>query len=215
MVAKQASADLSLNDGGLAAAAVDLADIAGEGATIGRISASLQRVASGRADHQTASWAVTASLDGLVLPEDPRLLLGHSLTTASLQARLMGELPTGTLQSALKAWRDDGGTLEVDALSFDWPPLQLTGKGTVALDRDMQPILASTSTVRGVFEAVDSLTVAGVIRQKDAGVAKLVLGLLMKPAADGRKELTVPLTVQNRTLSVGPVALLKVPEVVW
>jgi hypothetical protein len=66
-----------------------------------------------------------------------------------------------------------------------------------------------------LFEAVDALTRSGTVRAQDAGMIKLVFGLLMKPGANGEKTLSVPVTVQNRTLSIGPVKLFEVPAVVW
>lgn len=216
VMVKDGTADLRFDRSGLVDGAAAFVGIAADvPVSIDSLAVTVNRLSTDAADHAVASWGLSASLNGLALPQDPRLVLGHSISSARLELRLMGNLGAGALPQAVAAWRDDGGTVEIDALSLDWPPLGLTGKGTVALDRNMQPMLASSCTIRGLFDAVDSLSRAGTIRAKDAGMAKLVLGLLMKPGADGTKELTVPVGVQDRTLSVGPVPLMKVPEVVW
>jgi hypothetical protein len=141
--------------------------------------------------------------------------LSRQVTSLRLEAQLLGNIGPGPLLQALAAWRDDGGTVKIDRLAVDWPPLGLSGNGTLALDRDMQPILASSCAIRGLFDALDGLVRASLIKDQDARVIKLVLGLLSRRAADGVQELTVPVTVENRTLYVGPAALLKVPALVW
>jgi hypothetical protein len=214
--AGSATADLIIETNGFVdTVTVAIADATAEGAELGRLNATLHRLAPVKVDYSVASLAISAEIDKLVLPSDPRMVLGHSLTHAKLEARVMGSIPAGPLKPALAAWSGEGGIVQIDGLALDWPPLGLSGKGTLALDRDMQPILASTSTLRGLFEAIDALTRAGTVRAKDAGLAKIVLGMLARPAADGVPELTVPLTVQNRTLYIGPAALLKVPAVNW
>ncbi|HLN25576.1 MAG TPA: DUF2125 domain-containing protein [Patescibacteria group bacterium] len=214
--ADSATADLVIDAGGIVdTVSIVIADASAEGAALGRLTATLRRLAPGKVDYTVASLGLSAEIDRLMLPETPRMVLGHSLTHAKLEARVMGSIPPGPLKPALAAWSGDGGIVQIDGLSLDWPPLGLSGKGTLALDRDMQPILASTCTLRGLFEAIDTLTRAGTVRAKDAGLAKIVLGLLSRPAADGVQELTVPLTVQNRTLFVGPAGLLKIPQMNW
>jgi len=214
--ADSVTADLVLDTSGVVDSVnLGIANASAEGAELGRLSATLRRLAPGKVDYTAASLGLSAELEKLVLPDFPHMVLGHSLMHAKLEARVMGSIPAGPLKPALAAWSGDGGIVQIDGLTLDWPPLGLSGKGTLALDRDMQPILASTCTLRGLFDAIDALTRAGTVRAKDAGLAKIVLGLLTRPAADGVPELTVPLTVQTHTLYVGPAALLKIPPLNW
>lgn len=209
------SADLQFDGHGLGAASIDLVAATAGPLRAGRLNIQWQRLAVGKVEHAVASWGLRASLENLTLPEDPRLLFGSLLPSVRLETHLQGSLIGWPLTQALTAWRDDGGTLEIDNLSVDWPPLALSGKGTLALDSDLQPMLASSCNVRGLFEAVDALTRSGVVRAQDAGMVKLAFGLLMKPGKDGEKTLSVPVTVQNRMLSVGPAKLFAVPVLTW
>ncbi|PKU26190.1 DUF2125 domain-containing protein [Telmatospirillum siberiense] len=213
--ADAASADLQFDDHGLVGASIRLAAVALADSRLGRLSVDVRRQASGRIEHTMTSWESHILLEDLVLPDDPRLLFGTRLPAIRLDSRLQGSVPGGSPAQALAAWRDDGGTLEIDALSVDWPPLALSGKGTLALDSDMQPMLASTCDIRGLFAAIDALVRGGVIRGQDAGMVKLAFGLLMKPGKDGEKTLSMPVTIQNRVLSIGPVKLLDLPVVTW
>lgn len=215
VAAADATADLAFDRQGLSSAALALAELAAGPVRLRRLDASLHRLAVGPAVHTTPTLALSVVVGDLDLPDDPRLVFGHRLTAARLEARLMGSLPNGAPKVALAAWRDDGGTLEIDSLSLNWPPLGVSGTGTLALDQEMQPLLASSCTIRGLFEAIDTLAEAGNVRAKDANLAKLVLGLMTKPAPDGAKEWVVPVTLENRTLYVGPAALMKVPALAW
>lgn len=215
LAAGGAAADLLFDGHGLERATIRLAVVAAMGGRLDRLDLDLRRLASGKVDHTVASWETHLALDNLVLPENPGLLFGPHLPSVRLDAHLQGSLPSGSLKEALAAWRDDGGTLEIDALSMDWPPLALSGKGTAALDSDMQPLLASTCEIKGLFPAIDALTRGGVIRGQDAGVIKLALGFMMKSGRDGQKTLTLPLSIQNRMLSIGPVKLFDVPPLPW
>ena len=213
--AKDLSADLVLDADGSAETSLDVTQASVGTAHLDRLMATVQRLSNGPADHTTPTWGLKAGVESLVLPNDPRLVLGRTIGSARLEVRLLGRVPPGPLRDGLAKWRDDGGTVDIDSLSLYWPPLGLTGSGTLALDHDMQPLLASRCTIRGLFGAVDTLTRDGIVHAKDAGVAKLILGLLMKPAADGVQELAVPVTLQNRALYVGPAHLMKIPEVRW
>ena len=54
-------------------------------------------------------------------------------------------------------WRDAGGTVEVDRMTFAYGPLKLEANGTVALDTGLQPQAAFSIRAEGVFRAVEAL----------------------------------------------------------
>jgi len=84
------------------------------------------------------------------------------------------------------------------------------------VDKAMQPIGAMSGQVGGLFETIDRLRDAGQVRSRDATTAKLVLATLARrDAATGRSVIDVPLTLQDRILSIGPVRVLEVPAVTW
>lgn len=158
--------------------------------------------------------AFKAAFAGIELASGPSPVLGRHIAELSARGRLAGRLRGGP--TALAAWRDDGGTVEFERLVVDWPPLRVVAEGTLALDEAMQPLAALSGEVSGLFETVDAAAAAGLVRPKDAGTAKLLLGLMARtPPGGGPPSLTVPITIQDRRLYVGPAAVARLPEVAW
>lgn len=167
-------------------------------------------------DHRRPSFEASIEARGLRVPQRLNLPLGHRIDTLALQAAVLGRIPTGPPVEALAAWRDAGGTLEIRHFAIDYGPLGLQTNGTFALDAALQPIAALTAKVTGFFETVDQLRARGLVADRQATMAKVILGVLAKrPADGGPPTLNAPLTVQESTLYVGPVALAKLPPVRW
>lgn len=215
LTAAAADADLAFGPHGLESVALELAGLTVEGIEVGRAGLTLTRLAFAPAGFAEPSLALSLTASAIDLAAAPPPPMDRRLTTVSLAARVLGWLPAGPPKSAAEAWRSDGGTVEIEALTVDWKPLKLAGQGTLALDRDLQPILSSSCRIQGLGPAIDALAARQLIKPRDGAVAKLVLGLLARPAADGRPEVMVPLSVENRMLYVGPAALFKLPELMW
>lgn len=112
----------------------------------------------------------------------------------------------------LVRWRDGGGTVDLRRMVLAWGPLKVDGKGTVALDGEMRPLGAGTARLQGLSPTLDRLVARGQVKAQDASVAKIVLGLLAQPTADGGSEVTAPITAQNGRLFLGPVSILTLPR---
>ncbi len=168
------------------------------------------------ADHDRGSVAFDVSIDGLVLPpsEDPPLGRGIQHITAS--GALMGRIPPGPPEQALRRWRDDGGTLELRGLAIDWGPFHLTGEGTFTLDQAMRPLAAMTATISGHGETLDALVAKGVVPPREGGIARLLLTAMSRTPEDGSPpRIDVPLTAQDGFLHVGPLKLIPLPAIGW
>ena len=144
------------------------------------------------------------------------LPFGPDVSRIVVEADLFGPLAPGPPEVALPAWRDAGGTIEVTRFGVRHGPLAADADGTLALDGALQPIGAFTLRSRGFLHLVASLSRRGAIGEGAARAAGLVLGALTRPAADGGPPvLSVPVTLQDRTVHVGPVALARWPPVRW
>ncbi len=144
--------------------------------------------------------------------------LGPDLALVSLSAVMTGPLPSGPAWAVeLGAWRDGGGTLTVRDLSLVWGPLAVGAAGRLALDQAMQPAGNGTARIVGYAETLDALVADGSIGRGAATAVKAVLMLLARPSATAGAppEVDVPLHLEDRTLSVGTIPLLKIPEVSW
>ncbi len=169
---------------------------------------------------ETARPAVLLRLDATqVATARARLpALGPDIALVSLSVVMTGPLPSGPAWTVgLGAWRDGGGTLTVRDLSLVWGPLAVGAAGRLALDRAMQPAGEGTARIVGYAATLDALAVDGSIGRGAATAAKAVLMLLARPStgAGAPPEVDVPLRLEDRTLSVGTIPLLRVPAVTW
>ena len=192
--------------------------IAGSGAAslLSVASADAQIVLPARppADHRQESARVALQLSGIGLPKAVPSL-GATVDKVTLTAVLKGAIPAGKLRDALTAWRDDGGTIELEQGTLDWGKLAVSANGTLAVDGTLQPMGAVTATIEHHDAVIDAAVAGGTMRAQDANLAKILLGLMAKPDADGNKQLNLPVTLQNRRLYLGPAQLAVLPMITW
>jgi hypothetical protein len=94
--------------------------------------------------------------------------------------------------------------------------LFVEGDGTLALDRDLQPVGALSARVSGYGGALDMLADAGLVRPAVAAAATTVLNLIAKIPNEGDPaEARMPITIQDRQFSVGPVNFFEFPRIPW
>jgi hypothetical protein len=166
-------------------------------------------------DEKTTGYALTVDAAALKLPHSPALPLGTEVAEAHLKAELLGALHATPWPAALARWRDDGGTVELKRLRLTYDRARFDGDGTFALDAAGQPVGAMTVRIQGFTEALDALAHQRVIDTGAAALAKAVLKAVAEADAAGQQTLTVPMTLQERTLFVGPVPLARLPAVDW
>ena len=161
--------------------------------------------------------AFTTSAEAIGLPPDFRWALGSRISSLSIDGALNGPLPrVPGLAHRATAWRDGGGSLEIQRLALGWGPLGLTGSATLALDMRLQPMGTGTARIVGYAETLDALAASGGITKQAAMAAKALAGLIARvPADGGRPEIEVPLTLQDRTLSIRQIPLARIPELTW
>lgn len=153
------------------------------------------------------------SFEGVDLPEDMGEGLGSRIETLSLDASWVGPMPADTKRDAVMAWRDAGGTIELNSLNLRWGPLGLSTQGTLALDKELRPMGALTADIVGYGDVIDALILSDVIPLGDAFMAKVAFNVMAEKPADGGPPVLrkVPLTAQNGDLFVGPVQFAKLP----
>ena len=130
-----------------------------------------------------------------------------AVSRAELQLTVTGRPPLDApLPQALAAWRDAGGTLEVQAVTLDWGELSMQGSGTLAVDGEMRPMGSLTAKIRGYDVLLDAARDDGQITDGATRAAKAVLGLLA--AANGGM-LSVPVRLQDGQAFLGPVLIAR------
>ncbi len=164
--------------------------------------------------HTERAIGVALDVRGLSLPTVPTPFR-NPVDEISLGVTVMGEIPAAPARQAAAAWRDSGGTLELDHVTVRWGSLTISGSGTVALNADLQPIGGFSGAIEGYDELLKALVAAGRMRAGDARLAQLALGMLAKAGRDGRPEIATSFTIQNGEMYLGPAKLGKAPRIVW
>jgi len=164
--------------------------------------------------HTERAVGIAFDVRGVSLPTVPTPFR-NLVDEISLGVTAMGEISAAPARQAAAAWRDSGGTLELDRVALRWGSLTISGSGTVALDADLQPIGAFSGAIVGYDELLKALVAGGRIRAGDARLAQLALGMLAKAGPDGRPEIATSFTIQNGEMYLGPAKLGKAPRIVW
>jgi hypothetical protein len=197
-------------EGKLARLTLDLGEVelseppAIEKSRIARAQITLSPHRAPEATYRTDTLDSMIRLEELVLATPPRTGLGPRVVLAELNTSFKGRLPPGPLAKSVDAWRDDGGTIEINRLTLLWGPLDLDGSGTLALDPANRLLGAFTARLRGYAETMDAFASAGLVRPRDAAGVKIALNLFARQGQNGKpNELVVPLTAQDGRLAVG------------
>lgn len=161
------------------------------------------------------SSRLAVRIENLTVPGALPPPLSNTLHEIAFNADVVGPVGDGALPKLLAAWSAAGGAIDLKDVTLDWPPITVSGEGSVALDQDLQPMGAFTSRVAGFTEVLDIMVREHRVGNDEAAVAKAMLGLMAKPGPGGRAEISVPLTVQERVLTAGPLKLFALPRIDW
>lgn len=179
-------------------------------------------------DRGTVTWRVRTAAEGepavtldvgaetITLPRGPVTVLGDRLQGVAIDAVLTGPTvyTSGPRQRA-EEWRDGGGTLELRRMGFTIGSTGVESSATIALDDSLQPMGAATTRITGARQALDLLAKAGLLPQRAAGMAQAALPLMTRRADNGEAYVEVPLTLQDRRLTLGRIPILRVPFWTW
>ena len=164
--------------------------------------------------HTEPAFGLAADLHGVEVPSPPAPFK-NPVDDIAFGVTLMGAFSPDQPAAAAAAWRDAGGTLELDHFDLHWSSLAVAGSGTLALGPDLQPIGGFSGSVSGYDEALGALVAAGQMRASDARLARVALAMLAKTGPDGRPEIATSFTIQNGQMYLGPAKLGPAPRIVW
>jgi hypothetical protein len=141
---------------------------------------------------------------------------GRRIESLAADAALSGPVPPGRVPvQRAEAWRDGGGSLELSRLALRWGPAQVEAAATLALDEALQPMGAGSLRLTGAMEALQALADAGLVGRRAAGTARIMLPLMARPSATGATEIEVPVTLEDRTLALARIPVLRLQPWIW
>jgi hypothetical protein len=164
--------------------------------------------------HTDASLGLALDLRQVHLSSPPPSL-SSMVDEVALGVTVKGAVPAGPLAQAVAAWRDAGGTIELDNLHLQWGGLGATANGTIALDQELQPIGAFSGGIEGFGEILKALVEADRMSAEQAALAQIALTTLAKAGPDGKPQIATSFTIQNGKMYLGPAQLGEAPRIVW
>jgi hypothetical protein len=164
--------------------------------------------------HTDRALGLAADLRGLRVPLTPTPFQG-AIDDLAFGATVLGAIPAGPPRVVATAWRDAGGTVELDRFALRWADVAVNGSGTMALGPDLQPIGAFSGAVSGLDELLKALATAGQLRMGDLTLARIGLAALAKPGPNGKPEVSTSFTIQNGQMYLGPLKLGPAPRINW
>jgi hypothetical protein len=193
---------------------VSILQVTGAGEAAGQVTAEVTLPRQRPRSHREVGLDASLAVFHLTLPR-PVTALGDTIEHCSVDLNVKGALPAGDWRQALAAWRNDGGTLELERGDLEWGALRLEASGTFALDSAMQPIASLSASIVNHGALVDAVVAAGLLPKRNAAVVKLVLDLLAHRGSNGQSRLTAPVTLQNGVVSIGRAEIAHVPPIQW
>ena len=145
----------------------------------------------------------------------PPPIFSDMIDDVAFGVTVKGAVPDGPLVQAIAAWRDAGGTIELDHLHLNWGGLGANATGTIALDQDLQPIAALSGGIEGFGTILTALVEAGRLDTEEAALAQIALSVLAKRGPDGKPQIETSFTIQDGKMYLGPAKLGDAPRIVW
>ena len=162
---------------------------------------------------QKSALDVSVDLTGINLNSSPVDYFNY-IKNAYLGVNIIGFLDASNVSSVVD-WRDDGGTIEINKLRVDAPPISLEMRGTLSLDQELKPIGAGKVLVYGAKEFIEKKVGTRDISRTEGLIIQLALSLLpTKINGDGKLSIQIPITAQKGKLQLGPFMITELFSIV-
>jgi 1-acyl-sn-glycerol-3-phosphate acyltransferase len=158
------------------------------------------------------------SLKELMWQDNGSQILGSSLDFMHLKGSLNTPWPWhAESRKSAAEWIENKGNLELTAFEMAWGPLKIEANGGLSLDENLQPLASFSGKLYGLESLIDVLRQSKWVDRKTASVAKLGLGLFKEsdPLHPNQAYHRISFGMQNGSLSLGPINLMKVPPIPW
>jgi len=139
-----------------------------------------------------------------------------SLSSLDTKLGIPYHLPRTFTAEDISKWQKDGGKIDIRSYELRKGSLYTYGKGHFAFDENLQPAFFLDSNVQGYEAFIDEQKQQGLIDPFAGAVGLTILnGLAARDNASGQREVYLSVSVKNRILTVGPLQVLELPQIVW
>lgn len=158
---------------------------------------------------------ISIRIKGIKLPETFKSPLGRDVSQLAFHATLNEGIPGAPLREALEQWRKNGGSIDLSWATLDWGPLSAEAGGTIAIDREMRPVLKLKTEFRNLDGTMKVLADAGLVRRDMVKLAEIGVKLMGRvPEGGGPVAVPLPVEINEGQLYLGPIAVASIPPVV-
>lgn len=136
----------------------------------------------------------------------------------SFKARFVmpSDVPRSNRQQDIFAWQQKVGAITIRSFHARKGDLQLKGDGFIGLDRGLQPRVKLQTQIRGYEELVNALRKEGIVAEKDAKAALIVMkGISTLDPLTQERVLDIPFEIQANTIFLGPVPVARHGPIQW
>ena len=180
-----------------------------------KLRASVSRPETPPRDYTAPGLSLEGDAETIAVPAAMPSPFGGKAAKFSARLRVMGPVPDIRKRADVAAWNNASGIVEFDDFSLAWGVLDLTAKGTMGFDDDLQPEGAFAGTIGDPEKTVRALMDGGFIILHDKAMLMSALKVFAKPSAQGGDTLALPITVQLGGLFFGPIRIFTFPEIEW
>lgn len=165
--------------------------------------------------HQEQISHIQGRIEDLTFKPEPPFPLRPSIEKATFSFTTSPPLELGKKTSfypSLKAWAQQGGTIDVNSLSLTTQGTEIELNGAFSFDDQLQPLITMALRVKSVEEGLQKLVQARLLAPAQKSNVLLALNLFKTPSNNTHQ---FSLSVQNQTLSVGPLPLMHFDPLPW
>lgn len=167
-------------------------------------------------DRHDTGLTLEGQATNITVPPNMREPFGPMITTMAANFRVMDHVPDFRKKQSMNIWNQDSGVVEFDKLHMEWGLLNVTAKGTLGFDDDLQPEGAFSSSLGGYQIVLKALKDYGFIAPRQEAMMDSALTLFAKPTGSGESAaIDLPITVQLGGVFFGPLKIFGFPEIQW
>ncbi len=183
---------------------------------IGTLKASAERPVTPPIDQHEAGLQLSGEANDVDIPSMMPASFGPHMKKLSVGMRVMGSIPDIRRRESVEAWNKSNGNVTFDSLALDWGQLQVSARGTLGFDDDLQPEGVFSSIIHNPQQTFKTLIDSNVIPQRQAEIMKSAMDILGRPQNKSDPEgLELPISVQLGGVFLGPIRMFAFSMIDW